>query len=128
MATTPVWVGTPLTWTQQITTANTGRDGSGSAPVVMTGKVSVGSRIDSIEIVGVGTVTDGMVRLFLYDLTNKRLIREVKVTATTPSGTVEGFRKVLTFPNGLHIPAGWQLLASTHLTETFNIIATGGEY
>jgi hypothetical protein len=128
MASTPVFVGTPQTWTQQITTANTARDGSGSAPTVLTGKVTVGSRVDIIEIVGVGTVSAGMVRLFLDDLTNKRLMREVAVTAIVPSGTVAGFRAVLTFPDGLPVPAGWKLLASTHLTETFNIIAKGGDY
>jgi hypothetical protein len=64
MATAPTYASTPRLDYAQITAANTARDGSGSNIVdVMTG-VSAGTRIERIRIVGVGTVTAGVIRLF----------------------------------------------------------------
>lgn len=128
MATAPVFIGTPKTWVGQLTAANTNRDGTGTVVTIATAGAAPGSRIDSIEIVGVGSVTAGMVRLFLHDGTNYRLFREIAVSATVPSGTVEGWRAVFNFLEGLTLPNLWSLRASTHNAETFNVIARGGDY
>lgn len=126
MSSAPVFVGTPKTWQQIVSTANTGRDGTGTVATVVTAGSS-GSRIGRVRAVGAGTVTAGVIRLFLNDGTNKRLIKEIMVTATTPSATVETWLGDVTFPDGLFLPNGWSLLASTHNAETFNVFAFGGD-
>jgi hypothetical protein len=106
---------------------NTARDGSGTAPTLVTGASTPGTRIDKIRMVGVGTVTAGMIRVFLFDNTTKRLLREVAVPATTPSGTVEGWAYDLTFGDGLVLPsASWSILVATNNAESFNVFAYGG--
>lgn len=127
MASSAQYVGLPQVWHQGLSVANTARDGTGTAPIVVTGAASPGTRLDKIRIVGVGTVTGGMIRLFLNDGVTKRLLREIAVTATTPSATVEGFAFDYTFGDGLVLPsASWTLLAATHNAETFNVFAFGG--
>jgi hypothetical protein len=117
----------PLTWLAQIATANTNRDGTGVIVDVVTGPAS-GSRVDSVRIQAVGTTTAGMVRLYLYDGINTRLIRDVPVANIIPSGTVDAWSTEIVVPGGLGIPNGWKLRASTHNAETFNIVARGGNF
>jgi hypothetical protein len=117
---------TPKTWQAQLTAANTARDGSGSTVTVAAGGTS-GSRIDKVRVVAAGTTTAGMVRLFVYDGTNTRLVKEVPVSAVTPSSTVEVFSAERDFFGGLWLANGWSLKASTHNAETFNVIAHGGD-
>jgi hypothetical protein len=50
------------------------------------------------------------------------------VPATTPSTALETWTQDLTFPDGLVIPNGWSLRASTHNSEAFRVIARGGEF
>ena len=126
MSASPVFVGTPRTAMVQISTANTARDGSGTVATVWSAGAS-GSRIDRVKIMGVGTVTGGMVRLFLNDGTNTRLLDERPIAATTPSATVPGFIDEIPFPDGLVIQSGWSLKAATHNAETFNVFAQGGD-
>lgn len=126
-ATAPQFVGTPQIFAVSVSVANTARDGTGTAPVLLTGAAAPGTRIDKIRAVGVGTVTAGMIRVFLNDGTTKRLIREMAVTATTPSASVEGWVGEMSFGDGLVLPnATWSILVSTHNAENFNIFAFGG--
>lgn len=127
MAASAQYVATPQVWHQGLSVANTARDGTGTTAIVVTGAATPGTRLDKIRIVGVGTVTAGMIRLFLNDGTTKRLLREIPVVATTPSASVEGFSYDYTLGDGLVLPsATWTLLASTHNAETFNVFAFGG--
>jgi hypothetical protein len=128
MASAPVFVGTPKTWFAQVSAANTNRDGSGTIVDLVTAGAN-GSRIDEVEIEAAGTVTAGVIRLYLYDGTNTRLFKERLVSATTPSTTVKVWEDVVTFLNGLNLPPGatWKLRVSTHNAETFNIFARGGD-
>lgn len=112
----------PKTAVAQVTTANTARDGTGTIATVFTAGAS-GSRIDDVTITAVATTTAGMVRLFLHDGTNARLLREVAVSAITPSGTVAAFTASLT-NLALVLQSGWSLRASTHNAETFNVCVT----
>lgn len=105
-----------------LSAANTARDGTGTIVTVLTAGAS-GSRIDDLTIIATGAVTAGVVRLFLHDGTNARLLREVMVAATTPSATVETWRTALT-NLGICIPANWSLRASTHNAEGFNVVVT----
>jgi len=128
MAANPVFVGTPRAEIAQVSTANTGRDGTGTIGLVFTAGTS-GSRIDKVIINATGTTTAGVVRLWLYNDTNYRLLDEVMVTAITPSATVEIYNKALNYQN-FFIPGGsgwYKIAASTHNAETFNVIVLGGD-
>lgn len=131
MAGSPAYVGTPRTAMAQISTANTLRDGTGTLGTVWTAGTS-GSRIESIVIEATSTTTAGMVRLFLHDGTNARLWREINVDALIPSATVKAFTTTLDADSNPRLlcilPTGWSLRASTHNAETFNVIASGGDY
>lgn len=122
MASNANYAATPKSALAQLSAANTLRDGTGTIVTVLTAGTS-GSRVDDIVITATGTTTAGMVRLFLHDGTNARLLREVPVTAITPSGTVQAFTASL--PNlALVLAPGWSLRASTHNAESFNVAVT----
>lgn len=122
MATAAQYAATPRSASGQVTVANTNRDGTGTIVTVFTAGAS-GSRVDDIWIVATGTVTAGVVRLFVNDGTNTRLWQEIMVTATTPSTTQQVFNTAL-FNQALILPNGWSLRASTNNAETFNVIVS----
>lgn len=128
MAAGPVHIGTPKTWHAALSAANTNRDGSGTLVDVVAGG-SIGSRIDRLRLQAAGTTNVGVIRLFMQDASaNKRLYREVLVPAVTPSTSIAAWSQELVFPDGLPIPNGWTLRASTHNAENFNAIAHGGDF
>jgi len=106
----------------QISTANTGRDGSGTIADVLAGSEN-GTRVDDITVVATGNTTAGVVRLYIYDGTNTRLWREILVTAVTVSTSVAVWSSTLS-NLALILRSGWKLRASTHNAETFNVIVT----
>lgn len=131
MASTPTYAATPKSTVAQVTAANTNRDGTGTIATIYTAGAS-GSRIDRLNIKAAGTTTAGMLRLFLHDGTNARLLTEVAVFALTPSATVKTFEATLeaySTPSlmPLLLQTGYSLRASTHNAETFNVVATGGD-
>ena len=116
------YAATPATAQVQISTANTNRDGTGTLGTLLSAG-SNGSRVDDIDICAADTTTAGVVRMFVSDGTNHRLVREILVPAITPSATVEAFR--FTLRNlGIVLKSGWSLRFSTHNAETFNVVAT----
>ena len=123
MSTTANFFSTPRTAFAQISVLNANRDGSGTIGTVITGAAS-GTRVDDIEVVATGTVTAGVVRLYLHDGTNARLWREVIVPATTPSVTVPVFSLRITDAAVILQNASWSIRASTNNAETFNIFIT----
>jgi hypothetical protein len=127
MATSPIFTDTPRQEVQAISTANTARDGSGTIATVFTAGSS-GSRVERTRVTATGTVTDGVVRLFLHDGSNARLLKEVMVSATTPSTTVETYTATVTWTGGLMLPNGWSIRASTHNAEGFNVFVEGGDF
>lgn len=124
MASSPAYAATPASGAASISTANTGRDGTGTIGTVLTAGAS-GSRIDDISICATGTTTAGMVRLFIHNGTTAFLWREIPVTAATPSGTVQAFSYYLSNQN-LILPTGYSLRASTHNAEAFTVQVTRG--
>jgi len=125
MATAPVFASTIKCGIVQATAANTNRDGSGTIATVFSAGSS-GSRVECVHIVATGTTTAGVVRLYVHDGSNARLIKEIMVTAITPSTSVEVFRQTVDFSQngfGLWMPTGYSLRVSTHNAETFNVIA-----
>lgn len=113
----------------QIATANANRDGTGTLGTVVTG-AGDGTRIHKITIKATVTTTAGMIRLFIDNLTNIRLWKEIPVTAITPSATVEAFSSIIELlgEEALTLPSGYILKAGTEKAETFNVIAEGGNY
>lgn len=130
MATNPNFAATPRAAVGQATAANTARDGTGTIATIFTAGAS-GSRIDRVRIQAAGTTTAGVVRLFLHDGTNARLLSEHLVTAITPSTTVEAFSvdlDLVALGRVIMLPNGWSLRASTNNAETFNVMAFGGDF
>ena len=122
MASIPSYAAIPRAAAEQVSAANTARDGTGTVVTLFTAGAS-GSRIDDIDIVAAATTTAGVVRLFLHNGTGYRLLREILVSAITPSTTVEVFSARLR-DLALILPTGWSLRASTHIAETFNVMVT----
>ena len=117
----------PATAMVQISTANTNRDGTGTLGTLITAPTA-GTRVDDIEITAAGTTTAGVVRMFVHDGTNARLIREFLIPAVTPSTTVATYNVQLK-NQAIILKSGWSLRFSTHNAETFNVIATrAGDY
>jgi len=104
-----------------ISTANSNLDGT-NAVTVLTG-ASNGTLIKSVTIKAIDNTTPGMVRLFVYDGTNTKIIAEVNVPAITKSLRDPAFEFFL--PLDYILKSGGILKASTQNAESFNIIAEG---
>ena len=122
MADLAAFAAIPATAQVQIATANTARDGTGTIGTLITAPTA-GTRVDDIEICATATTTAGVIRMFVHDGTNYRLIREILVTAVTPSTTVAAWYTKLS-NLGIVLKSGWSLRFSTHNAETFNVVAT----
>lgn len=132
MATQAQYAATPRCGVGQVSVANTNRDGTGTIVTVFSAGAS-GSRIDAIDLKAVGTTTAGMIRLFIHDGVNARLLTEVPVMAITPSGTLPSWEaqlntNTMTQVLPLVLPTGYSLRAATNNAETFNVIALGGDF
>lgn len=123
--TTPIYTLTPVIGVVQISTANTGRDGTGTMGTLLTGATD-GTRVDAIKIKGTGTTTGGTIRLFYYDGTNTRLLAEFPVPPITVSSTTPAHEA--TIPMDIVVPSGKELRVATEKAETFNVFAFGGNF
>jgi hypothetical protein len=134
----PVFTQTPLNGFQIISTANTARDGSGATATLGTGG-TYGTRISYVIIKAQSTTTAGMIRLFIDEVNgagNVCLIKEIPVTAITPSGTVESFEAVVDFEYtdtngvvvGLILGVDQELRVSTNNAEAFAVTCIGSVY
>lgn len=126
MASAPAFAATPRCAVATVSTANTGRDGSGTIATVFTAGAS-GSRIDEVRIKATVTTTAGMVRLFIHDGTAANLLTEQPIAAVTVAASVVAEEYVLTFSN-LFLPTGYSLRASTEKAESMRVIAFGGDF
>lgn len=132
MANNANFASTPRVGVGQVTTANTNLDGTGTIATIFTAGAS-GSRIDAINLKAVATTTAGMIRLFVHDGTNARLLTEVPVIAITPSSTLPAWEaqlntNTMTQVLPIILPTGYSLRAATNNAETFNVIASGGDF
>lgn len=126
MATSPNFAATVRLSAGALSTADTSRTSPTNVVTIFTAG-SNGSRIDEVDITATGTTTAGVVRLFIYTGTTYYLLQEVLVTAITPSTTVATFTSTLTF-NNLMLPSGHSLRATTNNSESFHVIAFGGDF
>ena len=123
MAITGQYVATVKNGTlAQATVANSGRDGTGALATILTAPTT-GSRVDAITFTAPGTVTAGMLRLFITIGANVRLLDEIPVVATTPSASVMAWRVNYIPPVPLVLQSAAVLSFSTNNAETFNAIA-----
>lgn len=108
-----------------ISTANAGLDGSGTLGTVFTASTgNKGALISSVTVKAQVSTTPGMVRLFIYDGTNTRLLTEVQVPAVTKSATAHSFSARIDFEGrGFSLQKGYALKAATEIGESFNVHA-----
>lgn len=127
MATSPIFVGTPKAPQVRISTANTGRDGTGTLGTIHTAGGS-GAFFKGIRVQAHGTTTAGVVRIFRQaaGAGNNELIKEILVSAITPGTGTEAWSDEWYPSAGIVLAAGDVLKASTHNAETFCVMAEGG--
>jgi hypothetical protein len=112
-----------------ISTANTGRDGTGTIGTILTAG-SNGTIVDHIDMNAIGTTTAGVVRIFIHNASAAFLWKEVLVTAITPSATVQVWNDTIDCSqksNSLFLPATWSVRAATHNAESFNVHVHGSD-
>ena len=129
MATTPAFASTPRAAFVNISTGNTARTASGTTSLtsLMVAGAS-GSRVDQIVVKATASTTAGTIRLWLYSGSgNGTLIDEMPVSAVSPAATDPAFNTSKTY-NNLYVPAGYTLYVSTHNSESFNVVAYGGDF
>lgn len=127
---TPIFIQAPRVAIGSLATANTNRDGSGTLETIWTAGTN-GSRIDHIDIAAYGTVTLGVIRLYIHNGATAFLWKEILVTATTPSTSIAVWSASVDCSqahNSLVLPSGYSLRASTHNAENFRVAAFGGDY
>lgn len=122
MSTTPAYASIPVSARATISVANTARDGTGTIVDIVSGATN-GTRIDDIYITAQATTTAGVVRLFIHNGTDYKLLFETLVTAVTPSTTVPVWNTTLV-NLGIVLATGYKLAASTNNAETFNVFVT----
>ncbi len=128
MSTSPNFAATPRFSGVNISTANTGRDGTGPMSLVFQAGNN-GSRIDWIRTTQITTTTAGVVRYYVSggnQLAN--LLQEQLVTAVTPSATTGALTYDFYPATALLIQSGYALTASTNNAEQFNVKAWGGDF
>ena len=130
----PVFVHEPIVGHARIATANTNRDGTGTVGTVTTATTAAnggkGRRVDRVQAKATVTTTAGMVRLFVYDGTNRRLVHEFTVDAVTASASVATWEEEWVRTDGqpvIVLPPGYALEASTHNAEQIDCIAFAGD-
>lgn len=140
MSVQPQYAAAPISPVVNFTTANTNRDGTGTIAVLATGRLP-GTRIERVLLKAAATTTAGMLRIFKrdsgiarnadgsiasYTAPTWRLIREIAVSAVTPSGTVASWEGEYAPTNGLTLADGDQLGIATNNAEAFNAQVLGG--
>lgn len=140
MSTQPAYAATPVLATAEISTANTGRDGTGTITTLVVGR-NPGTRIERVTAQATSTTTAGFVRVFKrdngltlnadgtvasYSAPTWRLLREIAIAAATPSGTVAAATGEWAPDGGIALAPHESLGVSTHNAEAFTVNAVGG--
>lgn len=139
MAVSAQYVGTPkigsnFTNTAEANFTTTFKTPANAVTVFSAG--TSGSRIDQINVAGLGITVASQLRLFIYDGTNYRFLKDIPITAVTPSTTQSAFNSSLCTqynPELLPIllPIGYSLratLSTAQTTDGVMITAIGGDF
>lgn len=127
MAAAPVFAVTPNIQASQVSAANTNRDGTGTIVTVLTPNTN-GTLIENIFIKATVTTTAGMIRFFITEGGDKRLVEEVLVAAVTASATVAAFSATAVTLKDYVLETGQILSASTEKGEAINIHVHGSDF
>jgi hypothetical protein len=126
MATNPQYAATPGRANVQVSTANTGIDGTGTLVTVVAGTAN-GRRIRRVAVTGaVATGAANMIRFFIStdNGTTNRFLCDVALAAATVSATVRGQYAEVPECVGLILQGTSTLLrAATHVAQNTNIDA-----
>lgn len=125
MSSAPQFASVPKVGIGSLSASNINLNGSGTLVTILTAGSS-GTKVNEITIQATGTVTAGVVRIFIYDGTTNYLFDEFQITATVPSASSPAYRSYKSYEN-LVLPNGYSLKASTSNSETFNVIAWSGD-
>lgn len=114
-----------ITAMEKISTANPNLDGTGALTSIVTGALN-GTRLNSLAIKALGNTDNGMVRVFIQDAGGQiELEREFRVPESKQSNVVPAYGRIVPFPGGLSLPAGYSLLASTERSNLFQLVVEG---
>lgn len=131
MALDPQFAATPRTSVGVISAANTARNGTGTIVDCFVAGTN-GSLVRKITIQATVTTTAGMVRIYVQIGGTTFLYREISVSAITASATVSAFNASLTLydanSDGMPLPAGAIIRASTEVANNMNVFVEGGDY
>jgi hypothetical protein len=125
MASTPSYASTPRFGRAAISTADTSRTAPSSVGTVLSA-AAAGTVLERVVLQATGTTTAGMLRLFVHDGTNYSLIKEVEVQAITPSASIKAWAVEIDM-DGIVLPTGHSLRATTHNAEAFTVSAFGAD-
>lgn len=129
MAADPSFAATPHIGAVAVSTANTGRDGTGTIATVFTAPAT-GSKIYEVVVQATGNPADSVILLFLHDGSTYFLFDEIDIgDPAAASATVSGYRFSREYRN-LDLPSGWSLRAAITVALTagvVNVIALGGD-
>lgn len=137
MATTPVFVGTPRVANVRINAANTTPDASVTTNItdLVTG-ASNGTRVERITInhapsTATTACTAGMIRFYHIVSSTYRLLKQIAVTATTPSASATTWNTEWSRSDGqplLVLTSGEKLAVATQIAEPFDVSAYVGDF
>lgn len=116
-----------------ISTANSNLDGTGTTVQIFQAGVPAtynGCEITSIIIKAQGTVTPGMVRLFIAnsDGSSKTLFTEIEIPAITQNQINSSFTRQVIAQGSFAIKGDLKIYASTQNAETFSVIIAGSNW
>lgn len=126
MSASPNFASTPKVGAGVVSTADTSRTSPTNAVTIFTAGSS-GSRIDEINVVPLGTTTNNVVRLFVYNGSTYYLLQEVGIAANTPSAAFPVVTYTSSYEN-FFLPSGWSMVTSTNNDESYAVTAFGGDF
>lgn len=101
-------------------TADTSRTAPTNVTTILTAGSS-GTKIEEIDVLGVGTTVAGILCLFRYDGATYHLIDEFAVVAVTPSTTVAGHKERRIYDN-LILKSGDSLRVTTQIAGNQSLV------
>lgn len=128
--TAPIFTLTPNCKTVNLAAAAcTSRTSISNQVTAVTGGTN-GTLVSGIAVLGTGTTTAGMVRVWHKPSGGSSLlIGEIPVSAVTPSATVQAFTGKWVPQNGKFVIQSGDLIeVTTHNAEAFNVTPDAGDY
>jgi hypothetical protein len=128
MSNSPAFASTPNNNSISISTANTNRDGSGTITTLVTPGAS-GCKVQKVTIKATSSTTAGMIRFFRQVSSVYYLIKEIPVTAVTPSSTVQAWQyDWYCKDEDITLESGEILGVATNNAEAFAVSSFVGDY